>query len=145
MKIKSFKTMPLLIAFIFMGCDTPIDYEVGKKHALRKFNIKTTSKETSSASYFLVMGSYSSSKTEFTTGRFYYQNCLGEFQLMELPLNRIRIKIDSTQAPFVEIKPEFINKYRKCYEILDGYYVESVTIHCGDSDFQPEISINDLR
>lgn len=142
--LKTFAMAFILIFFSACSEDKKEDAKQEEiKHELRKFNVKTSIHESASASYFLVMGSYSSSKSEQTNVRFYFKNCLGEYQFMELELKKIRIKIDSTQAPYVVIKPGY-NNY-KCYEMQDARMVGSVTIHCKETDFQPEININDLR
>ena len=122
--------------------------ELNVKHELRKFNVKTTTSEHSSASYFLIMCSYSSGKSEKTDVRFYFNNCKGEFQFQELPLSKIRIKIDSLVAePFIIFDIGGMTKSTKlrCYELDYEWMVSSATIYCKENDFQPEININDLR
>lgn len=137
------------VAFILIFFSACAEYkkedtkQEGIKHELRKFNIKTSMNESESAFYFLVMGGYSSSKSEQAKVRFYFKNCLGEYQFMELELKKIRIKIDSTQSPYVVIKPVYNND--KCYEMQDEWKISSATIHCKETDFKTEININDLR
>lgn len=121
--------------------------EEGIKHPLRKFNVKTTTSEHSSASFFLVMGGYSSSKSEQTNVRFYFRNCKGEYQFQEIPIGKIRIKTDSTiTVPFVTFDVGGIsNPQNRCYDLDYEWRISSATIYCKETDFQPEININDLR
>lgn len=114
------------------------------KHELRKFNVKNTVGQNSSAWYFLVMGGYSSSKTENTKVRFYFKNCSGEFQFMELSLEEVKVQIDTTNNPFVTFEFSNSGTERTCTD-RGTWNVRFATIHCSERDFQPEININDLR
>jgi hypothetical protein len=149
---KILKTFAGIFILIFLSSCENLDAdkipEQGIKHNLRKFNVKTTTSEHSSAWYFLVMGGYSSSKSEQTNVRFYFRNCKGEYQFQELPLRKIRIKTDSTVAePFIifEVGGVTGNPRNRCYELDYEWMVSSATIYCKETDFQPEININDLR
>ena len=135
----------LLILLLMPACTTDKKSfpEESVKHLLRKFNVKTSISEHTSAYYFLVMGGYSSSKNEQKKVRFYFQNCLGEYQFLELELKQIRIKTDTTKNPYVIMHMGRNNM--SCQEIEYDFQINYVTIHCKESDFQPEININDLR
>lgn len=113
------------------------------KHELRKFNVKNSISGHSSAWYFLVAGGYESGLTEKTTIRFYYKNCNGEFQFLDLPLTDVRIKIDTVEKPYAIFNMEYASV--KCTSVKYDFEVNYVTIHCKEQDFQPEININDLR
>lgn len=117
---------------------------LGNNHELRKFNVKTTTSSSTSAWYFLVMGGYSSETTSDTKVRFYFMNYKGEFQLMEMRLNEINIKIDSTaKVPYVKFdwrQPDYEVSEENIYD-----FVERAVICCKENDFQPQININDLK
>ena len=66
------------------------------KHELRKFNVKETTNTSSKASFFLIVGSYSSETTQNTEVRFYFKNCNGEYQMMIKPITDVNIKIDNS-------------------------------------------------
>jgi hypothetical protein len=138
-----------LILVLCTSCVQRVDPEEDEsthKHLLRKFNVKTSTSSGSSAWYFLVAGGYSSHDYRETNVRFYFLNCRDEYQFMELPLNNVRIQIDSVQHPYATFTMD--RKYNsRCFDvhILPGTYIDNVTIHCNESDFQPEININDLK
>lgn len=139
--------------FLLLSCgdsnENKIDAQkevLGGKHLLRKFNVKTTTTTSSSGAFFLVVGGYSSYTTEQSIVRFYFLNYNGEYQLMEKYLNDVNIKIDSTvKEPYVKFY--WIKRIRTINEFNSMYNndVTRVVIYCKDSDFQPELNINDLK
>lgn len=150
--MKTYTAIIVLLAMIFSGCGCDPERmkeeikEIGIKHTLRKFNVKTSTSQSASAWYFYVAGGYSSHTSEKTTVRFYFKNCKGEYQFMEMDLGKVRIKIDSVQEPYVIIVPAYSQD--KCFDIDAGHSdweIRSATVYCKESDFQPEININDLR
>ncbi len=117
---------------------------LGGNHDLRKFNIKTSTSSSTSAWYFLVMGGYSKESTSDTKVRFYFMNYKGEFQLKEMRLNAINVKIDSTaKVPYVKFNWSEANSEVSEEDIYN--YIERAVICCRENDFQPEININDLK
>ena len=66
------------------------------KHELRKFNVKTSIEEKSSGSFFLIFGGYSSSVKEYTNIRFYFKNCLNEYQFVETDIKNVRVNYPPT-------------------------------------------------
>jgi len=137
--------------FILLSCsnENKIDAQkevLGGKHLLRKFNVKTTTTTSSSGAFFLVVGGYSSYTSEQSIVRFYFLNYKGEYQLMEKYLSDVNIKIDSTvKEPYVKFY--WIKRIRTINEFNSMYNndVTRVVIYCKDSDFQPELNINDLK
>lgn len=115
------------------------------KHELRKFNTKTSISESSSGFYFLIVGSYSHTKEEKTTVRFYFKNVQGEYQFMERPFEEVNIKIEpNIKIPYVTFV--YSSSGNLCDQTsLYKYYVVKTIIHCRESDFQPDININDLK
>lgn len=151
-----FVILPLLsITLIMTSCSCSNSYKnnnniivnkyLGGNHELRKFNVKTTQSTENSGWFLLIGGGYSSRTISETTVRFYFLNYGNEYQLMEIPLNQVTIKIDNKiQIPYVIFKwinPIYvINDWRDCYQ-----YVYSIIVFCKNTDFQPEININDLK
>lgn len=125
------------------------DYEkvLGGKHELRKFNVKTTTAQNASAWCFLVMGGYANSTTRSSVVRFYFLNHRGEYQLLELPLNDVNIKIDSTiKNPYVKFFwHEMGVRDESEWRMMFKYNLTGAVIYCKESDFRPEININDLK
>jgi len=110
------------------------------KHELRKFNVKTSIEEKSSGSFFLIFGGYSSSVKEYTNIRFYFKNCLNEYQFVETDIKNVRIKIDTVKIPYVVIKGQYRNQH--CY---NEWGFSKIVLYCSEKDFQPQININDLK
>lgn len=117
---------------------------LGGNHELRRFNVKDKTTTESSGVFFLLIGGFNSKTITETTVRFYFLNYGKEYQFMELPLNKINIKIDnSIQSPYIKF-----GWYGLCgSDNWRNYYddVYRAVIYCKDTDFQPEININDLR
>ena len=148
------KTIINTLAFIFIlslaACDNKVhseyEYVLGGNHILRKFNVKTTTSQSSSAFYFFVAGSYSSSTYSNTKVRFYFLNFKGEYQLMEQSLNDVNIKIDNNVViPYVRFYWAEHPRYREEWKTMYQHDVTGAVIYCKESDFQPEININDLK
>ncbi len=119
---------------------------LGGKHDLRKFNVKTTTSQNVSAWYFLVMGGYSASTYNRSLVRFYFLNYKGEYQLKEMPLNQVNIKIDtSANKPFVKFYYNITGRSEEQWGNMYDFDVTKAVIYCKESDFQPEININDLK
>lgn len=138
----------IVLTSIFVGCG-PSNNELAcikaiqGRHSLRKFNVKTSTATTTSAEFFLIVGSYSSETTENTTVRFYFLNNKAEYQFMEKDLADVNIKTDANNsAPYVTF-----NYSINFIDPDNPYYmnVDKVIIHCNEGDFQPEININSLK
>jgi hypothetical protein len=124
-----------------------IESMLGGNHELRKFNVKTTSSTSTSGFYFLVVGGYSSTTSENTVVRCYFLNYKNEYQLMETRLTNVNIKIDSTcTKPYVRFY--WSNDAGYYYNTDKDKIYDAVTrmvIYCKDSDFQPDVNINNLK
>jgi hypothetical protein len=128
------------MAWLTICCGDPhSNKDDTSKHALRKFNVKSSTSEHASARFFLLAGGYSSSKSERVTVRMYYQNCNKEYQFLEVPLSQVKVKIDTVEVPYITLHN--IRECNSMYFAYDSYLV----IHCKESEFQPEININDLK
>lgn len=144
--------MFLAMTNLLSSCDgdkpDPTAYEkvLGGEHELRKFNVKTENSHVTHGSYFLLMGSYTSRDVSETNVRFYFKNHRGEYQFMELSLEDVNIKTDSTVSePFVKFFWNENGHDEDEWRMMYQYDVTGVVIHCKEEDFQPEININDLR
>lgn len=145
----------LLTVTLFSSCvkqkdvDHAYNTAFAGKHDLRKLNVKSTTTKQISASYFLIAGSLSGSETTSVKVRFYFKNYRGEFQFVETSLRTIDIQIeDSIIVPYITFvyipdpnmgygtDPRYINDHESWSRII---------IHCKESDFQPDININDLK
>jgi len=142
----------IVILFIASSCrdsnkNNAYENVLGGKHELRKFNVKTLNQTSSSGYYFLVAGGYSSETVENSVVRFYFKNYRDEYQLLEMPITKVNVKIDSTTIkPYVkfywsEEGRYGVNEWQKMYERS----ITRAVIFCRDSDFQPEINIDDLK
>ena len=108
----------------------------GGKYELRKFNVRTSTENTSSAFFFMFIGGYTSNTTEVTHVRYYFKNYKGDYEFGNTHLNMINIRIDNTIT-----QPYLTYDYH-----LDGFFtIDKVILHCRDSDFIPEININNLK
>lgn len=150
----------LLTVTLFSSCVKQKDVDHAKnvvmagKHELRKFNVKSSNIKESSASYFLIMGSFSSKETNDVKVRFYFLNYKGEYQFAESPLTNITIRIENVVVPYITFDysdPNYVaDKFVPSTEVSTvsryvskGYF--KIIIHCKESDFQPDININDLK
>lgn len=151
LSVKFFSVIIIMWFIAGKMCSCKPDYSaqqnvLGGKHELRKINVKTSASQSSSAWYFLVMGGYETESSTNSTVRFYFLNYKGEYQPMELPLTQVNIKIDSTvKNPYVKFY--WIERERREDQFQTMYRndVTRVVIYCKDSDFQPEININNLK
>jgi len=116
------------------------------KHELRKFNVKDITSTSSRATFFLLCGTYSSETIQSTEVRFYFKNYNNEYQLMIKPITSVNIKIDnSVTIPYIKF---YWNSGDHYYTDIFSIYDECITkvvIYCKDSDFIPEININNLK
>ena len=140
----------LLLSTLLISCSPTEEVQKAMNHrnTLRKLNVSTTTTKSSSAYFLLIGGGYSSHESTNTTVRFYFLNWKDEYQLMERPLTNVNIKIDSTVTePYVTFEwsgMESSNVPEMRSDIYE-WHVRRATIHCKDSDFQPDININDLK
>lgn len=128
------------------------DYALGGQYKLKKFNVedKTETHSNSKSSFFLFMGSSNSSSStmEYTHVRFYFENCLNEYQFMDLDISNVIVCDDHDSIdPYVE----FLNyeKHQNYHSPIDYRmmykHVKTAKIHCNKGVFETDININDLR
>ena len=135
----------LLLIVIASSCKQEVkisDTEkvLGGKHELRKFNVKTNTSTSTSAFYFLVVGSYSSTTTSNSIVRFYFKNHKDEFQLKEMPLNKVNIKIDSTVTePYVKFYWVNNNKTMDNTSAMYDYDITKAVIFVKILIFNPKL------
>lgn len=156
--MRTFFIIPLIfmVILLIVGCCTsenknepaPNPYEkiLGGEHPLRKFNVNNSIENKVDAWYFLVVGQYSSQNIENTKVRFYFLNCKNEYQLLEFPLEKVNIKVDTNaMVPFVKFYWNNHNRDETQYNQMYENDITRVVIHCRENDFQPSININNLK
>lgn len=127
---------------------TPNSYDkiLGGEHLLRKFTVNTVNSTRTEGWYFLVGGEYSSQTVKDIKVRFYFLNCKGEYQLLEFPLEKVNVKIDTSAiTPFVKFYWVNNNRTESEYNKMYENDITRIVIHCRENDFQPNININNLK
>lgn len=126
---------------------SPASEELSGTHILRRFAARevTTTSSHSSGGFFLVFGGYSSNSTttQQIKVKFAWLNNEGEYVLSELPINKIRVKVDSTiNTPYVKFK---WTERSFMYDIEDPMSpVIYMVVTCKEEDFPINIDINSL-
>lgn len=134
------------------SCETNDKYFSGT-FKLRKIGMQTSTETTSDSkgSFFLFMGSYSSSSKSQTINkvRICFLNFRNEYEFKEFDIDNCTIKIDnSIDVPYIKFR---YNKdlspyyYGGSYENRSKSVVSGIIIHRKDSDFKPNININTLN
>lgn len=132
----------LILLLLFVSCvKTENAIKPTDRHELRKFNVVDYEYASESGRYFLIAADYSSYSSKGTLVRFYFKNCINEYQFMELKLEEVRIETDSLNTkPYITF--ELGGYAQPCYDLKAVRYA---TIHCREEDFKPQININALR
>lgn len=143
------KIILLVAAISLFSCTDTIKTEtcddlLAGSHELRRFNVRYSTKTESTGSWFLVVGSYSSTTTEESRIRFYFKNIRNEYVFKEMAFEDVYVNVDSNvQHPYVKFY-----WLEKCYYTGNYCYDNAITkavIYCRDDDFIPEININEMR
>lgn len=128
------------------------DEMFGGKYPLKRINVKETDIKTSTGWFFLVGGRYSSEETTEVKIRLYFKNYRGEYTFLEMPFDNVRIKTEQyIGTPYIRFTSVPKIDRSDTYEdndfdrLLRWYGRDGIVIHCKESDFTPEININDLR
>lgn len=151
---KNILILLLGIIFLVLSCIPNSEYKeinkiYGDKYELRKFNVKTGSTTESSGYFFVIVGGYDSKTMESTNARMYFKNYKGQYEFLEMPLNKVQIKTDTlVTIPYITFdytKDSFYDM--RMNDSDNNYYLPymKIIIHCKESDFMPEININDLK
>jgi len=140
------KKILFLLPILALGLLESCTVEVGKPPVDRKSEnlylrqlVKSTNQKTEvSRSFFLVSGSYSSNSETKTVVQV-FAKIKGEYRFMEIPINQIRIQIDSScKTPYVVLN--YREGDEKSAEVLlsqPEWYIDSYTIVCSE-EYLPE-------
>lgn len=139
----------LIIATLLFACGPPTDENsnAGKllegKHKLRRFQLTTKKHEGWSASYFLFTGHASGGKHIEQKIKFAWQAPTGEYVVSELPLTKIRVKLDSTiKEPYVTFRWTRDNSENSDY--LMDYSIQYMVVYCTEEDYPMRVNIDEL-
>lgn len=142
------------IILIILSCISNPEFKeinkiYGDKYELRKFNVKTTTSTEAFGYFFIIVGEYNSKTTESTNARMYYKNYIGQYEFLEMPLNKVQIKIDTlVTIPYITFdynKDSFFDMIVNDSDNNNYLPYMKIIIHCKESDFMPEINIADLK
>jgi hypothetical protein len=79
----------------------------------------------------------------------YFKNYIGQYEFLEIPLTKVQIKIDTlVTIPYITFdytKDSFYNMIMNDSDNRNYLPYMKIIIHCKESDFMPEININDLK
>lgn len=105
---------------------------------LRQLVKSTNQKTEASGSFFLVTGSYNS-QTETKTVVQVFAKIKGEYRFMEIPVESIRIQLDSTcKIPYVVLNYRGVNEMSVEDLLSDPrWYIKTYTIVCSE-EYLPE-------
>lgn len=140
------KKIIFLLSILTLGLLESCTVEQGKPRVDRKSEnlylrqlVKSTNQKTeASGSFFLVSGSYSSNSETKTVVQV-FAKIKDEYRFMEIPIERIRIQIDSScKTPYIVLN------YREGYEMSvedllsdPRWYIKTYTIVCSE-EYLPE-------
>lgn len=116
------------------------------KHKLRRFKVTTETRSQWSGSYFFIVGNASGKSYQERKVAFSWLNNKGEYIISEIPLDKIRVKVDSTVInPYVEFNWESYPNHGDTYMnwIMEDN-VNYIVVHCKEEDYPVEIRIDEL-
>lgn len=133
------------------------------KHELKRMSVFNQTTKQTVGSFFLVVGSVTSTETTNSTIRFCWKHPDGSYVFSEVGFNKIKIRITNTDNPYIEFKlkdeiayPGFVNgkgdKISKreylYYMSIEGgvdWWVDYITIYCKESDFPTDVNLTTLK
>ncbi len=113
-------------------------------HELRRFSVREST--VSTGGFFLLFGSYRSD--EIMTVKFAWKSLDDEYIISELPISKIRVKIDSTIAvPYIKfrwsVNGMYVNKYSDMESVFRNNIIYAVVV-CKDEDWAIKIDMSEL-
>jgi len=145
-KFKKMKKIIFLISILALSVlesctvehEKPMVNRKSENLYLRQLVKSTNQKTETSGSFFLVAGSYSSNSETKTVVQV-FAKIKGEYRFMEIPIEKIRIQIDSScKIPYVVLN--YREREEKSIEDLLNYpewYIDYYTIICSE-EYLPE-------
>jgi len=115
---------------------------------LKKFRITKTKDTVKQGYFFLFFGECEEFNINKTTVTFYWLNNNNEYIISELPLNRIRIKIDNNiTEPYINfVVYDNIAYYNDNYIMRHiDEYISYAVVTCKDEDFPNDINLNTIN
>lgn len=129
------KKLILLITLIALaGCnnETPLGQMLRGEHQIRAITTDKDLQGNISGAYFLFVGQMSGDVSTITKLRFAWLGNDGNYIISDIPVNKIRIKIDnSKEIPTVKFK--WIGCFRTDTESFDKYLLYALII-CKEKD-----------
>ena len=138
----------LIAILILSSCEvnrglSPTGKILQGEHILRKFKVVHETGTRWSGSYFLIGGSASGGSYSSTKISFSWKMNTGEYAISEMPLNEIRVHLDSTiTTPYIKFhwKP---GNNENLQQIL-SWKVNYMVVYCREEDFPMDVRITDL-
>jgi hypothetical protein len=132
------KIILTIISFLLLSCSTkPNEKFKTSKLELRQLVKETEHSTNSSASFFLIAGSYNKKEYTTTTVKM-FAKVENRYRLIECDIENIRVVInDSLKIPYLEIEYDTNNKYTD-EELLNVYYINKTYIIYCPEQYLPE-------
>lgn len=146
-----FKGMTCLLIYVMFSCTMPdpkdlqVESPAGEmlngEHVLRRFNVSSKTEQNIKGSYFLIAGQVESNTISKYTATFAWKTHDDTYITTELPLSKIRVKIDSTaNQPYVKFR------WRPCNCTLNDInnsnsIILYMVVHCKEEDYPLEINL----
>lgn len=151
-KIAAFGIISVLVLFLggffVVGCGPRPPSQAERilkgEHKLRKMAERTDTNSRISASFFILVGSYSSTTETKTAVKFAWEMNDGTYALSSLPLEKIRVKLDE-KATVPTIKFRW-RPYCRCYnepqvqELMDNNVCYAV-VTVKESDWPVQVNL----
>lgn len=125
---------------------SPTEKLLGGTHELRKLNVTDKYTATMHGSYFLIGGSISAKGEQKTMCMFSFKLNDGDYALAELPVNKIRVRFDSTvTVPYVKFKwgGVWATSTYQLDELMRSY-IQYMVLVCREEDYPKDINIDKL-
>lgn len=148
------KIFILTLGLVF-GCGTKVVIDTTSpeqralqgEHELRRLSASTFNSTKASGSFFMFVGDFSLKQTEQVKVMFSWKTNDGTYTISTLPVEQIRIKIDSTKdKPTVKFKWRETKKdlnYTALHDIVRHRVIYAL-ITCKEEDWPENVNLNSL-
>lgn len=149
-----FFTAGIMISCTHLTDKVLMDKHFKGNHELRRFNVYNETTKQSYGSYFLILGSYSSTESTQIKIRLCWKHPDDTYVFSEVPFNKIRLRIVNTDKPYINFRIQKFdwetdettaNKFLDNVELSIDNYVDYVIINCKESDFPADVNLKDLK
>ena len=117
-------------------------------HDIKKLNPKNTADYKLHGSFFLGIGNIDGGIEYKDDVSFCWKGNDGSYRFTKINLSILKIKIDSTDKPYVTFQIKPFLPLSNCDYDSDCYFHESidyVILHCNENSFKEDIQINNLK